>query len=830
MHPSLGIALAIAADRLPVFPCARTKRPAIAKARGGNGFLDAVTDPAAVEALFLRAPTAPLVGVPTGEASGRDVLDIDYRNGGEAWEIANAHRLPNTLIHGTQNGGRHYVFRHAPGVRNSASKKLLAPGIDVRGSGGYVVVPPSPGYSVINDAEVAEWPDWLLALVLARDAAEERPAPPVSSSSSSPDRATLRATRYCEAMLRTVSAAADGAKHFTLRNTGLLVGGYLHLTGWTVPGAVARLMGALPSTVQDWQGAQATATWAVQEGAKRPLELPDRELPPATHPPSQRPRGTNGAHHPEAKPADSADRTRPPGSPPQAPPHEDPRRPTIAVIAGLRHVAVDQGMAAMARAQVPFYTRDRQMVRVALSKAKTSDGTVVAIPSLVAVTNPVLGRALGTSAEWERYDKEGAAHRIDPPKDVVEQVSALSGHWPFQPVSGVIGTPTMRPDGTILRQPGYDEATGLVLVAPPPMPEIPDRPSRLDALSALTRLNGLLREFPFADDPSRSCAMSMLLTPVLRGALGSAAPMHVVAAPQPGSGKSYLQDVASVLATGERCAVTNIAPDPAETEKRLIGAALAGFPIIAIDNCNGVLSGDFLAQVTERPLLQLRPLGTSDVVRTANVFTVFANGNNIQVAADLVRRVVMCTLDANMEDPEAREFDGDPVAEILADRGRYLADALTVVKAYHAAGCPDRLPRIASFERWSDLIRSALVWLGWADPAASADAVKADDPTRNARRAIVTGWAETLQVGTGYTASEVIAAAEEFDNVSGKYVHAEFREALLEVAKARNGERIDGKRLGWWLHATAKVVTGKYKLLADRSNPERTRWRIQEVP
>ena len=43
-----------------------------------------------------------------------------------------------------------------------------------------------------------------------------------------------------------------------------------------------------------------------------------------------------------------------------------------------------------------------------------------------------------------------------------------------------------------------------------------------------------------------------------------------------------------------------------ETEKRLIGAALNGHPIIALDNCNSILRGDFLCQVTERPTLGVR--------------------------------------------------------------------------------------------------------------------------------------------------------------------------------------------------------------------------------
>lgn len=508
---------------------------------------------------------------------------------------------------------------------------------------------------------------------------------------------------------------------------------------------------------------------------------------------------------------------------------DGPVLPCIRVMSGLRHVAADDGMHAMRTARVPFYQRDRMMVRAAPSKAKTADGNIVEVPGLMAVTHPVLARALGTSAVWERVNAKGEAIRIDPPKEVVEQIAALSGYWPFPPVTGVIGTPTMRPDGSILSDAGYDDATGLVLVAPPAMPPIPERPTRDDALAALEHLDGLLTEFPFADDASRSAALSMLLSPVLRGALGSAVPMHVVAAPAAGSGKSYLQDVASVLATGERCAVINVAPDPGETEKRLIGAALAGFPIIALDNCNGVLTGDFLAQVTERPILQLRPLGTSSVVRVTNVFTVFCNGNNIAVAADLVRRTIMCRLDANMEAPEMREFQYDPVASILEDRGKYVWDCLVIARAFHCAETVDKKPKLASFEKWSDLVRCALVWLGREDPVSNNASVKAEDPSREARVAIFSEWAAVLGTGKGHTTKEIIDEAQLFNSKSGGYLFSGFRDALLSVAKAKQSDTIDGKRLGWWLHSTAKVITGDYKLIVDRTVESKPKWGLAEV-
>ena len=82
-----------------------------------------------------------------------------------------------------------------------------------------------------------------------------------------------------------------------------------------------------------------------------------------------------------------------------------------------------------------------------------------------------------------------------------------------------------------------------------------------------------------------------------------------------------------------------------------------------------------------------------------------------------------------MERPEERVFDFDPVARVRTSRAEYVTAALTVLRAYIAASRPDLdLSPFGSFERWSGLVRSALVWLGAVDPCDSREAVLEDDP------------------------------------------------------------------------------------------------------
>jgi putative DNA primase/helicase len=272
----------------------------------------------------------------------------------------------------------------------------------------------------------------------------------------------------------------------------------------------------------------------------------------------------------------------------------------------------------------------------------------------------------------------------------------------------------MRPDGSLLTEQGYDEATGLLLVEPPPMPTIPDQPTREDALKALALLEDLLSEFPLVDDVAKACALSAMITPVVRGAF-SVTPLHAGRAPDAGSGKSYLMDTVAAIAIGQPMPVMSTGANKEETEKRLGSALMKGQPLISIDNISGELGGDALCQIIERPMVDIRILGSSDSVRIeARGTSLFATGNNFVIVGDLCRRVISAALDPAVERPEFREFKGDPVKKILENRGAYIAAALIICRAYFVAGQPNKAKRLASFEGWSDIVRSALIWLGRA--------------------------------------------------------------------------------------------------------------------
>ena len=179
----LQAALDHAERGLPVFPCASNKHPLTER-----GFKDATVDAEQIKAWWGQWPKA-MIGMPTGHKSGVWVLDVDQHgeDGEESLLRLRAGRdMPDTMEAMTPSGGRHIYFQLPEGadIRNSAGK--LGPGLDVRGEGGYVIVPPSaanghayqwegssdPGEGV----RATQAPAWLFALLSAPPKAESPPA------------------------------------------------------------------------------------------------------------------------------------------------------------------------------------------------------------------------------------------------------------------------------------------------------------------------------------------------------------------------------------------------------------------------------------------------------------------------------------------------------------------------------------------------------------------------------------------------------------------------------------------------------------------------------
>lgn len=484
--------------------------------------------------------------------------------------------------------------------------------------------------------------------------------------------------------------------------------------------------------------------------------------------------------------------------------------PLIRYVAGKLPEAVDMAEDALLHAGLGIYQRGPIIVRpgvvkVAIAKKGEADALRV-----LEVGPHALVEAMTLAADWEKYDGRSESWvSINAPMQVAETYRQRAGRWKLPVLTGVINAPTMRADGSILSQSGYDRQTGLLLdLRGVTFPAILDQPTTDDADQALSVLRDLIKTFPFKTEAHRSVALSVILTAVVRRSLPTA-PMHAFTAPTAGSGKSKLVDIASVIATGREAGVIAQGKNEEEMEKRLGALLLAGEQIIPIDNCDLPVGGDTLCQMLTQTVVRARILGRSEAPELPANALVTATGNNLTLAGDMTRRALLCQIDPECERPELREFDFDPVERVKERRGEYLQAALTILRAYHVAGRPEQSKPLGSFRDWSRLVRDALIWVGEADPVQTMEEARTNDPKLAALLAVVEQWKPVVGMDRVSTRELVERATAHATGEWGRsdFTHPEFREALLDVAGDKGA--VSTRRLAKWLGSQkGRVVNG----------------------
>jgi hypothetical protein len=478
--------------------------------------------------------------------------------------------------------------------------------------------------------------------------------------------------------------------------------------------------------------------------------------------------------------------------------------PQIYIVQGELPRVVNEAETALLSLGREIYQRGGLVVRPVLSKVKASDDRDTKCWNLIQVTRPHLVETLTRAAQFLKYDRRAKGFvPINAPDRVAETYLARQGEWKLPVLSGIANAPFLRADGSICERPGYDTASG-VLFKPDgqDFPQVPQHPSRDDALAALAVVDDLIATFPFTAPADRSVVLSAILTALDRRAM-TTAPLHAFTAPAPGSGKSLLVDIAATLATGQLAPVISQGYGEEELEKRLGAALLAGDAIISIDNCEYPLTSSLLCQALTQQRLNIRLLGQSRHVEVPINAAIFATGNNLTVAGDLTRRVLLCSIDPHCERPELRQFDIDVIETILANRGALITAALTVLRAWHVTDARVDLPPFGSFGDWCRRIRAPLSWLGRADPCDTVLKIRDKDPKRTSLNTVLVQWKDRIGIGQPYTVQQVINAA-----INAPDFHA----ALLGVAASGHGgggSTVSNDRLGRWLRKVdGQIVYG----------------------
>lgn len=447
------------------------------------------------------------------------------------------------------------------------------------------------------------------------------------------------------------------------------------------------------------------------------------------------------------------------------------------------------------------------------------------------------------AAEWvaKKTKKNGDEVEIPslPPLWSVRVLAARST-WKFRRLESVVEAPCLRPDGSVLDRPGYDEVSG-ILFEPPrgaALPVIPSAPTPNEAAAALGILRTVLAGFPFVDDCDRSAAFAAILTPLARPAISGPVPLFAVRAPAAGTGKSLLAHVAAIIATGRPAAVVGQELNREEEKKSILAIGIEGDRVVLIDNVEHPLGSDVLAAALTGTTFKERLLGANKRVEVPLVATWFASGNNLVVKGDLGRRVVPIDLDAKMEQPETRS--GFAIKDLIAytknERPALIAAALTILRAFIVYGDnppdsyePATLESFGTFEAWSNLVRAALVWLGEPDPCAGRARIAVDsDPEFSIIGDVFKTWHEVLGDGW-YSLTSVLTKIKppgRFEATPESKSLGHLREAISPLDHKSDAYNLDAQRIGANLRKHKGRIISGLKLESHGGGCRGAEWRV----
>jgi len=377
-----------------------------------------------------------------------------------------------------------------------------------------------------------------------------------------------------------------------------------------------------------------------------------------------------------------------------------------------------------------------------------------------------LARAAYFLKEGKKKNKDGKEEEkyvcIPPPRDVVKDILSLPA-TPYPYIAGIVEAPVLRKSGTILDKPGFDYESKLYFHPRSDFkcPPIPHNPTRDEINRAVALLMEAICDFPFVDEASRTNALALMLTPIVRPTIDGCVPLGLIDAPQQGTGKGLLIEVISLIATGRTTATTTEAKWDDEWGKKITSLLMKGKTIISIDNIAGRLDSPKLASAIITKNWEDRILGVSESIEIAPRVTWIGNGNNVSLGGDMNRRCYYIRMDPKTSSPwERTGFRHAKLAEwVTENRPQLIAALLTIARGWFAAGKPPCGQTLGSFEDWVEVVGGVLKFAGLEGFIGNMDSLYslADEDTSE--------WVEFLtalhkQFPQPFTTADVVTALE----------------------------------------------------------------------
>ena len=491
-------------------------------------------------------------------------------------------------------------------------------------------------------------------------------------------------------------------------------------------------------------------------------------------------------------------------------------RPRIEHAVGEAHTHLRLICAELSRLKPePIFQRGGCLVRVAHAAERESvDGVTITrgTASIIPYRTTTFSLLLSENFSFGKYEEKKWVP-MEPFGTVVKATLDAFGSWGEIPVlRGISEAPILSDDGSLVAGRGYDRSTGLYIDGRTPPFDLPEVVSKENALAALDIVLSPFREFPFVDDRLGPATVLAYLLTLLQRPRVPTAPIFIFSATTPGTGKGLLVEVCNTIVRGRDAALmppVHGKDAEAEMRKRLTSVIAYGLTSVNLDNCSRPLGGDAINALVTTTEWSDRQLGSNTIVQMPNCLTLAATGNNLGVRGDMVRRSILNQLDAQVERPEQRVFEErDLVGATRRRRSELLRALFMIIKGYQQSGCTDfQDDRLGRFEEWSERVCHPIQWLGLPNPTDSQSLLRQEDPEFEALSTLLTAWNGAHQCAWMGTKDLIPEHASGFRSDP---LQEALERALIEAAGSR--DRVDSKRLGWYLKRNLGRVAGGYRL------------------
>ena len=425
------------------------------------------------------------------------------------------------------------------------------------------------------------------------------------------------------------------------------------------------------------------------------------------------------------------------------------------------------------------------------------------------------------------------------PADVAQVMHTAVTHWTVPHVVALSETPILCPDGRIIQDRGYDPASGLIFTGGAPEIFLPDNPTQADAIESAGAIMNFFDEFPFADitsgdaltqSPHAAVLLAYILTVAIRNHM-PVAPLFLFRAHTAGTGKGLIVEAANTIVLGRNATLMPPLSGQGageEERKRITSMLMRGITSAHLDNCTGDIGSGPLDALLTSSTWTDRILSRNDVPTLPQRMTLAASGNNIGVKGDTVRRVLICSMDANVENPELRTFKRENlIADIRRNRGELLGHIFTILRAHLLAGRPNgESVKLGSFEQWAQLVAAAVIWCGYQNPVKTQEEAREDDPVRGS----VANILKALHSAYGSEQFQAKDIEKDLNDYNGKAetaaVLSEAWDAVIDIRSPKS----HSKAIGNWLRShKGQVVEGLKVIETKKDRRGVWLWRLTQT-